>query len=950
MPSKSGSFFYLKKRDSVALTLVVLTIVSFIVFSTIYSDYVLTNQQLFIGGFIGFVCGIYVICRLQTDPRFQTPIVKLTFYRVLAEIGISIRFMLSPIINNELCGDYAGCDSVKDQSVNEHMCAPWSAMLQFFLVASELWFLCTAFDFAVTLSNPFSPFADRMKKYHVFCWGVALVTALAVASDKQLHGVWYASSDVDSTTICWFKVNGGSLTDVNVIIWIFFYAPLLIIYLYAIYVIVSAYSMLSYGIQVTFLHRARVLFFSQLLLVIYICYWAFLLALYIGVFIVKRESFWNWMLFFIPARGILGVFILFCTQFTNIFQDRTADSKGGNPSSATFVAAESEDLNSALQNEIVAYATVGIKESALLTHKQSFDDTENEDDRPSCPSQNDFWIKIPDDLVQLEKFRGIANVVDVEFQDILKVYAEARSVEKLKDLLYRTPDNVQIDERESSSSTVSSRSLSKPNGRSESTAAAGAATGAGLTLQQLLKDDDEPRLSTTDPLAAESDRHESMLSGYGHRLKLLFSKIKASLKRNSIILSSTPSSVHFTEYSPSIFYEVRMLYGVEGIYPQSFEKPIKLHLAEGGASNALFFFSECRKFMAKSCTAEEMITVRTHAGELRDHFRQNRNSLISKIFGAYKLQVYSTDLYFIVTNNVLLADENESITEKYDLKGSSVHRYMKLPRDGEIARCRLCGNAFTYNSKNHFRSEREHSVNPPTNSSLIFNESVVNEESPEDDRPINDPRTVSSSAVSTASPLPSAHEKRMSRRMSRRLSSSTDGPKRKVQIQQTVSDFSTVCPLFRHVPDAVMKDNDFRGKARIRLPPNIGDELIEQLHEDCEFLANVYQVMDYSLLVGVFKKVIEVKEEDVALSEDISGHKSLRSMRGLHSRWKAGEFVVDYSYYMGIIDYQQPYGIRKKLETWYKVNIERNRYEEISCIPPVPYMERFLTFMEDLIF
>lgn len=45
-----------------------------------------------------------------------------------------------------------------------------------------------------------------------------------------------------------------------------------------------------------------------------------------------------------------------------------------------------------------------------------------------------------------------------------------------------------------------------------------------------------------------------------------------------------------------------------------------------------------------------------------------------------------------------------------------------------------------------------------------------------------------------------------------------------------------------------MKDNDFRGKAKIRLPPSVGDELIEQLYADCTFLAEVYEVMDYSLL------------------------------------------------------------------------------------------------------
>lgn len=39
-----------------------------------------------------------------------------------------------------------------------------------------------------------------------------------------------------------------------------------------------------------------------------------------------------------------------------------------------------------------------------------------------------------------------------------------------------------------------------------------------------------------------------------------------------------------------------------------------------------------------------------------------------------------------------------------------------------------------------------------------------------------------------------------------------------------------------------------RGKAKLRLPAQEGDRLLEQLHVDCEFLAGVYEVMDYSLL------------------------------------------------------------------------------------------------------
>jgi hypothetical protein len=131
---------------------------------------------------------------------------KLTFYRVVAELGVSARFLFSPYINHRLCGNYRGCDNIEgscstlllpllctptvvlcflsqlllrlppfkysyrvtshhvtltEQMGNSDQCAPWSGMLQFFLLASELWFLCTAFDFAVTLSNPFSPFSDR---------------------------------------------------------------------------------------------------------------------------------------------------------------------------------------------------------------------------------------------------------------------------------------------------------------------------------------------------------------------------------------------------------------------------------------------------------------------------------------------------------------------------------------------------------------------------------------------------------------------------------------------------------------------------------------------------------------------------------------------------------------------------------------------------------------------
>lgn len=168
-------------------------------------------------------------------------------------------------------------------------------------------------------------------------------------------------------------------------------------------------------------------------------------VLYLGIFTSKKSSLWHWMLFFIPARGILGIFVLFCTQYTKLFSD---DESG----KETAANEEYFDLNSALQNEIVAYATVGIKESALLTYKESFLNHEYSDTVISH-HQHHFWIKIPEELVQLKNLKGIVNVVDKEFKDIMKGFAESRSIAALKSLLYQEPNRVQFDDVRSSEST-----------------------------------------------------------------------------------------------------------------------------------------------------------------------------------------------------------------------------------------------------------------------------------------------------------------------------------------------------------------------------------------------------------------------------------------------------------------------------------------------------------------
>lgn len=56
------------------------------------------------------------------------------------------------------------------------------------------------------------------------------------------------------------------------------------------------------------------------------------------------------------------------------------------------------------------------------------------------------------------------------------------------------------------------------------------------------------------------------------------------------------------------------------------------------------------------------------------------------------------------------------------------------------------------------------------------------------------------------------------------------------------------CPLFRHEPDCILKDNDLRGRTKFRLPKSAVQFIVPQLYRDCNFLSNIYGVMDYSML------------------------------------------------------------------------------------------------------
>jgi len=433
--------------------------------------------------------------------------------------------------------------------------------------------------------------------------------------------------------------------------------------------------------------------------------------------------------------------------------------------------------------------------------------------------------------------------------------------------------------------------------------------------------------------------------------------------------------VIFTEFMPQAFRKVRLSAGIsDADYIKSFSSTIKERVAEGGASGAFFFYSLGELFIAKSCTEEESANIQRTANEYADYLCNNKNSYISKIYGSYRLRIYSTSLYFFVMNNIFVnSDKPEStIQEKYDIKGSWVARNSAPPPEGKMTFCTFCDMRYKYTRKRLRRKHRRlggRSINSEDNSSPDGKGGQV--------------------ATQQTNPLQNSFVRKMSFTQASATESTYED-----------SEYS-VCPRTitgHHEPNIILKDNDL--KYKIRLPNHIAIELYEQLKSDAGFLLSV-GVMDYSLLVGVHNTEYDVElqhkqQEDKALdvpkadeakprpnrrSSVVSSANNTRNTiqsdifskqaflsnapNDSNSSKDASEpdadkkvnanhiychkLVGPESYCMGIIDYQQQWTLEKKMERLYKTKILGADPNGLSAIEPQTYHDRFISHIESIL-
>jgi len=373
----------------------------------------------------------------------------------------------------------------------------------------------------------------------------------------------------------------------------------------------------------------------------------------------------------------------------------------------------------------------------------------------------------------------------------------------------------------------------------------------------------------------------------------------------------------FYEYECEYFRRIRKACKITpDDYSNAFEKKLKARLTQGGASGALFFFSHDEKFIAKSCSKAERDVILGNAKSYCEYLEQNVDTYITKILGIYRLKIYGVKMNFFVMTNIFQVSPTKEITfsEKYDIKGSWVARNVTPPKDGQKMICQHCQKTF------YFRKARPHKSKSTTR---IRDESIFQ-------------RTTSNASTTgiTSNPL---------------------APSTPSQESSSFDEDRDICAYTVkgfHEPIQVMKDNDL--KYKLNLTPHIARALYKQLKKDADFLCDVLNVMDYSLLIGVQRADYYI-QDSIAVNRSSSGSDSRNtyiSDSGNNERSSGLEvykFTAPKSYCMGIIDFCQKWNIEKRLERFYKLYFQQKDKEGLSAIEPKTYRNRFINHVAEIL-
>jgi hypothetical protein len=201
--------------------------------------------------------------------------------------------------------------------------------------------------------------------YHVFVWSVALMFAFLPLISKhkdRIYGFWFVNPDESDSAVCWIKVDANSL---SLPIWVLFFIPLLVIYSVCSVSLVLAYARLRRGISRTFLPRMKLLVTNTANVIVLILYWFVLVLFYSWAFFTRYYGYnhylSNILMFIFASKGFSSLIVwIFVTDIRSPAASALKDTTSGGGEEELDVV----DANKALREEVLNFATAGIRSAA----------------------------------------------------------------------------------------------------------------------------------------------------------------------------------------------------------------------------------------------------------------------------------------------------------------------------------------------------------------------------------------------------------------------------------------------------------------------------------------------------------------------------------------------------------------------------------------------------------
>lgn len=443
-------------------------------------------------------------------------------------------------------------------------------------------------------------------------------------------------------------------------------------------------------------------------------------------------------------------------------------------------------------------------------------------------------------------------------------------------------------------------------------------SGVLVTAKVLVDDEEEEDEANTAPKAPspmESDFY----------LTLSTICLIGSPKQQGTARAMHPRVAQVTSYAPDCFAELRTLFGItEDEFRKSVLESgpfVSFQSNSKGAARVggVFFFTRDGAYLIKTIRKDEVQTLLEMLPRYYRFMKQNgRRSLLARFCGMYDVSFRDEDnsnaadaspYTFIVMNSVFPPEASRIITERFDLKGSTVGREATMEERESKGRNVVLKDMDLAREVTAVRSQQQwgrHSSG----------------------------KSHSSYGIDVGPNIKAALMAQL---------------RRDVQflVDCQVIDYSLLVGVAKEAPG--MNEAELK--------------LLDRVHSD---LHKPHQTnLLGSLASAAFLPVRFLIDPSLTLSSKsssppsaASSSKSLRSFP--QSNFGTGRCVVDTGplsqilgrrmgnraiYYFGLIDFLQPFNAKKVIE--YRLKSVVYEHGAFSCVPPQEYADRFLAFLED---